>query len=99
MINHTFSSSACVEPKQVKFPFPAIAHGDISIKEGGTRKASYSSTTLKVSELMDKHGSDDSLGPLMDELGAFVQVQIAGLVNLLEAAYNFFHFRSPSSYL
>jgi len=35
----------------------------------------------------------------MDELGAFVQVQIAGLVYLLEAAYNFFHFRSPSSYL
>ena len=54
-------------------------------------------TALKVGELMDKHGSDDWLGPLMDELGPFLQVQIADLANLLEAAYNFYHSRSPSA--
>ena len=37
---------------------------------------------------MDKHGSDDCLGPLMDELGPFLQVQIADPTNLLKAAYN-----------
>jgi hypothetical protein len=44
---------------------------------------------------MDKHGSEDWLGPLMDELGPSIQVQVTDFTSLLEAAYNFYHFRSP----
>lgn len=67
------------------------------LREGIERSMDRGATALKVGELMGKHGSDDWLGPLMDELGPFLQVQIADLANLLEAAYNFYHFRSPSA--
>lgn len=67
------------------------------LREGIERSMDRGATTLKVGELMDKHGSDDWLEPLMDELGPFLQVQIADLANLFEAAYNFFHFRSPAA--
>jgi hypothetical protein len=52
-------------------------------------------TALKVGELMDKHGNDDWLGPLMAELGPFIQVQVADLASFLEASYNLYHFCSP----
>jgi hypothetical protein len=73
---------------------PHIPH---RAREGIERSMDRGATTLKVGELMDKYGSDDSLGPLMGELGPFLQVQNADLVNLLEAAYNFYHFHSPSA--
>jgi hypothetical protein len=65
------------------------------LREGIERSIDRGATALKIGELMDKHGPDDWLGPLMDELGPFIQVQIADLADLLEAAYNFYHFRSP----
>ncbi|KAE9382127.1 hypothetical protein N431DRAFT_321239 [Stipitochalara longipes BDJ] len=65
------------------------------LREGIERSIDRGATAFKVGELMDKHGSDDWLGPLLDELGPFIQVQIADLTNLLEAVYNFYHFRSP----
>ncbi|TAQ85295.1 hypothetical protein B7494_g6393 [Chlorociboria aeruginascens] len=52
-------------------------------------------TALKLGELMDRHGSSDWLEPLIDELGPYIQVQIADLANFLEVLYNFYHFRSP----
>jgi len=65
------------------------------LREGIERSIDRGATAFKVGELMDKHGSNDWLGPLLDELGPFIQVQIADLTNLLEAVYNFYHFRSP----
>jgi hypothetical protein len=65
------------------------------LRKGIERTIDRGATAFKVGELMDKHGSDDWLGPLMEELGPFIQVQVADLANLLEAAYNFYHFRSP----
>lgn len=65
------------------------------LRKGIERTIDRGATTFKVGELMDKHGSDDWLGPLMDELGPFIQVQVADLANLVEAAYNFYYFRSP----
>lgn len=44
---------------------------------------------------MDKHGSNDWLGPLLEELGPNIQLHIADFASLLEAYYNFYHFRSP----
>ncbi|KUJ18508.1 uncharacterized protein LY89DRAFT_582089 [Mollisia scopiformis] len=66
-----------------------------ALRQGITRSLDRGATAFKVGELMDKHGSDDWLGPLMEELGAFIQVQIADLASFFEATYNFYHFRSP----
>ena len=39
------------------------------LREGIERSIERGATALKIGELMDKHGSDEWLGPLMDELG------------------------------
>jgi hypothetical protein len=59
------------------------------------RSINRSSTAFKVGELMDKHGADNWLGPLLDELGPFIQVQVADLANLLECVSNFLHWSDP----
>jgi hypothetical protein len=46
---------------------------------------------------MDKHGSDDWLEPLLEDLGPYIQVQVADFANFLEATYNFYHFHSPAA--
>ncbi|KAE8441809.1 hypothetical protein EG329_004262 [Mollisiaceae sp. DMI_Dod_QoI] len=66
-----------------------------ALRAGIERSIDRGATALKVGELMDKHGSDDWLGPLLEELGPYVQVQIADLASLLETMYNFYHFRYP----
>lgn len=66
-----------------------------ALREGIERGIDRGATAFKVGELMDKHGNDDWLGPLMEELGPFLQVQVADLASLLESAYNFYHFRYP----
>jgi hypothetical protein len=52
-------------------------------------------TAIKIGELMDRHGSDDWLGPLLDELGPYIQVQITDLASFLEVCSNFYYLRSP----
>jgi hypothetical protein len=47
-------------------------------------------TAFKVGELMEKHGSDDWIGPFLEELGPFIQVQVGDFTNFLESTYNFF---------
>ncbi|PVH70925.1 hypothetical protein DL98DRAFT_472213 [Cadophora sp. DSE1049] len=67
------------------------------LREEMTRSFDRGATAFKVGELMDKHGSDNWLEPLLDELGPYIQLQIGDLASFLEAAYNFYHFRSPAS--
>ena len=62
-----------------------------------TRSFDRGATAFKVGELMDKHGSENWLEPLLDELGPYIQLQIGDLASFLEAAYNFYHFRSPAA--
>jgi hypothetical protein len=59
------------------------------------RSIDRGATAFKVGELMDKHGSDDWLGPFLEELGPFIQVQVGDFANFLESTYNFFHWRTP----
>ena len=61
------------------------------------RSIDRGATAFKAGEMMDKHGSNDWLGPLLDQIGPLIQVQVADLANILESAYNFYHFRSPSA--
>lgn len=63
------------------------------------RTIDRSATAIKIGELMDRHGSDDWLGPLLDELGPYIQVQIVDLASFLEVCSNFYHFRSPPATL
>lgn len=65
------------------------------LREAIRRTIDRGATAFKVGELMDKHGSDNWLGPFLEELGPFIQVQVADFANFLEATYNFFHWRSP----
>lgn len=58
------------------------------------RSVNRGATALKAGELMDRHGSHDWLEPLLEELGPFIQIQVADLANMLEAFYNFYHFQS-----
>lgn len=44
---------------------------------------------------MDKRGSGDWLGPLLDELSPNIQVHIADFASLLESYFNFYRFRNP----
>lgn len=66
-----------------------------ALRQGIERTMDRGATAIRIGEMMDKHGSDDWLGPLMEELGPFVQLQIVDLASFLETAYNFYHFRSP----
>ena len=65
------------------------------LRAGVERSIDRGATAFKVGEMMDKHGSSDWLGPLMEELGPNIQVQVADFANLLESYYNFYHFRNP----
>ncbi len=67
------------------------------LREGIARSLDRGATAFKVGELMDKHGSDGWLEPLLDDLGPYIQVQIGDLASLLEASYNFYHFCSPAA--
>ncbi|KAH7400410.1 hypothetical protein BKA64DRAFT_481465 [Cadophora sp. MPI-SDFR-AT-0126] len=62
-----------------------------------SRSFDRGATAFKVGELMDKHGSDNWLEPLLDQVGPYIQVQIGDLASFLEAAYNFYHFQSPAA--
>ncbi|RAL62368.1 hypothetical protein DID88_004934 [Monilinia fructigena] len=64
-----------------------------TLREEFSRNIDRGATALKAGELMGKHGNKDWLGPLLDQLGPYLQVQIADLANLLEVYDNFFHFR------
>ena len=66
-----------------------------TLREGIERTIDRGATALKIGELMDKHGSDDWLAPLVDEIGPHIQANIADFNSLLEAGYNFFHWRTP----
>ncbi|TVY39143.1 hypothetical protein LOCC1_G007326 [Lachnellula occidentalis] len=54
-------------------------------------------TALKAGEMMNQHGSNDWLAPLMDQLGPIFQVYVGDCVNHLESAVNFYEFRSPAA--
>ncbi|KAI9828444.1 MAG: hypothetical protein M1832_002872 [Thelocarpon impressellum] len=52
-------------------------------------------TATKVGELIDKHGRDDWVGPLVASLGPSIQLQLGDLANLLEVFANFYAWKSP----
>ena len=61
------------------------------------RSIDRGTTVLKAGEMMDKHGSNDWLAPLLEQLGPVIQVYVGDFANILESAYNFYHFRSRAA--
>ncbi|KAL8781068.1 MAG: hypothetical protein Q9194_000575 [Teloschistes cf. exilis] len=56
-----------------------------AIRESMRRNHDQRSRAYKIGELIDKHGRNHWLEPLLDELGPFIQVQTNDLANMLEA--------------
>ena len=42
------------------------------------------STASRFGELVDKHGRENWLEPLMEDLGPFIQLQLGDIANMLE---------------
>lgn len=49
-----------------------------SLRESQRRAFDSSASASMFSELIDKHGRNDWLDPVMDDLGPFIQLQIGG---------------------
>ena len=48
------------------------------------RSQERGSMAYRLGELIDKHGREDWLEPLIDELGPFLQLQLGDLASILE---------------
>ncbi|KAI4154111.1 MAG: hypothetical protein LQ340_001888 [Diploschistes diacapsis] len=59
------------------------------------RSADTESAAFQFGELIDKHGRDSWLDPLIDEVGPYVQLQLSDLANLLEVLSNFYSWKYP----
>ena len=59
------------------------------------RSLEQTGTASKFGELIDKHGRNDWLEPLMDDLGPYIQLQLGDIANMLEVFSNFYHWKSP----
>lgn len=55
-----------------------------SLQESIQRAHNRQSTAYKFGELIDRHGGDSWIEPLIDDLGPFVQLQLGDMANLLE---------------
>ncbi|KAI9812945.1 MAG: hypothetical protein M1826_002728 [Phylliscum demangeonii] len=67
-----------------------------SLRESIERNQELGSAAYRLSELIDKHGREDWLGPFIEQLGPYVQLQLGDLANLLEVLSNFYTWKAPS---
>ena len=55
-----------------------------SLRESMQRALNSRDTASRFSELIDKHGRNDWLEPLMENLGPYIQLQVGDMANMLE---------------
>lgn len=60
-----------------------------SIRKSMRRAVDSRGTASKFGELIDKHGRNDWLGPVMDDLGPYLQLQLGDMANMLEVFSKF----------
>lgn len=58
-----------------------------TLRESMQRALDGQSTAYRVGEIIDKHGRDSWLEPLIDELGPYIQLQIGDIANALEVIH------------
>lgn len=68
-----------------------------AIREGHERAMDRSAQVLKLSELIERHGNDGWLDPLLENLGPLMQQQLGDLADYLEILYNFYHWQDPAA--
>lgn len=51
----------------------------------------------KISELVGRHGGEDWVDPLLDELGPLIQRQLSDVADYCEILMNFYHWRNPKA--
>lgn len=66
-----------------------------ALREEVERSSSREGTAWKAGEAMDKHGKYDWLGPVLDDIGPSLQVQITDMANFMEVWSNFYHYVRP----
>ncbi|KAF6226057.1 hypothetical protein HO173_012547 [Letharia columbiana] len=66
-----------------------------SLRKSQRRAFDSSVSANMFSELIDKHGRNDWLDPVMDSLGPYVQLQLGDMANMLEVFSNFYHWKHP----
>jgi len=54
-------------------------------------------TPYKISELVGRHGTEDWVDPLIDELGPTLQRQLSDAADYIEILMNFYHWRNPGA--
>lgn len=55
-----------------------------SLRESLDRVLNRGGTAYRFAELIDKHGRENWLEPLIDELGPYIQLQLGDVANMLE---------------
>jgi hypothetical protein len=59
------------------------------------RSVDRESAAFQFGEIIDRHGRDDWLDPLVEELGPYLQLQVGDMANLLEVLANFYSWKAP----
>ena len=67
-----------------------------SLRASVQRAVDREGTAYQIGELIDKHGREDWLQPLIDELGPNAQLQVGDVANMLEVFSNFYAWKAPS---
>ncbi|KAI9696643.1 MAG: hypothetical protein M1820_008092 [Bogoriella megaspora] len=65
------------------------------IRDSYERALSRGAQAFRFSEVINKHGNDKWLDPLLDQIGPLVQLQVADLADLLEIYQNFYEWKDP----
>ena len=67
-----------------------------SLRASVQRAVDREGTAYHIGELIDKHGREEWLQPLIDELGPHAQLQVGDIANMLEVFSNFYAWKAPS---
>ncbi|KAJ9629558.1 hypothetical protein H2203_001932 [Taxawa tesnikishii (nom. ined.)] len=65
------------------------------LRESYERAMDGNTRTFKFNELINRHGSDKWIDPLIEELGPIVQLQLADMADFLEILHNFYDWKVP----
>lgn len=66
-----------------------------SLRASMQRAHDGNQSASRVGELIDKHGNQNWLEPLMRDMGPYIQLQLSDIANMLEVFANFYNWLSP----
>ncbi|KAJ9265485.1 hypothetical protein DTO212C5_6678 [Paecilomyces variotii] len=73
--------------------FPSTAE---SVRESLDRSINKSEQALRWGEIVDRHGREKWIEPLLDEVAPFIQLQVGDIADFFEILRNFYRWRNPS---